>query len=73
MILPSGVIEFSIINERRLTGDRSSRDKVISFILDNSHSPFLEYNLNRANPITIRNWVDDSIIKMFDYLLIYNL
>ena len=41
MILLGGVIEFSIINKHTPTGDRSSRDKLITFILNNDHAPFL--------------------------------
>ena len=70
MVLRGGVIEFSIMNTHTLTSDRSNRDKLISCILDNSHAIFLGYNLNRANLITI---LDDSDIKKFDNLLLYNL
>ena len=73
MVLLGGVIEFSIINAHMPTGDHSSGDKLISFILDNIHGPFRGYNLNLANPITIQNWIDDFGIKKFDKLLLYNL
>ena len=73
VVLPGGVIEFSIINAHMPTSDPSNRNKLIMFILDNNHAPFLGYSLNRANPITIRNWINDSDIKKFGNLLLYNL
>ena len=73
MVLLGGVIEFSVIDEHTPTDDRSSGDKLITFILNNGHATFLGYNLNRANLFTIRNWIDDSDIKKFDNLLFYNL
>jgi len=63
MVLLGGVIEFSIINAHSPTGDRSSRDKLIAFILNNGHALFLGYDLNRTNPITIQNWIDDSALR----------
>jgi len=72
MVLSSGIIEFSIIDAHTPTGDCSRRDKLISFILNNGHAPFLGYNMNSANPITIQNWIDDSGIKKFDNLLLYS-
>ena len=39
LVLPGGIIEFSIINAHMPTCDRFSRDKLITFILDNGHAP----------------------------------
>ena len=54
MVFSGSVIEFSIINAHTPTGDRSSRYKLISFIINNGHTPFLGNYLHRDNPITIR-------------------
>ena len=63
MVLPRGIIEFSIINAHTPTNDRISRYNLISFILDNDHIPFLGNYLYRINPLTVRNGIDDSCIK----------
>jgi len=63
MVFPGDVIEFSIINEHTASYNRSSRYELISFILDNSHTPFLRNDLDGTNLITIQNWIDNSGIK----------
>jgi len=42
MVVPGGIIEFSIVNAHALSHYRFSTYELIYFIPDNGHTPFLE-------------------------------
>jgi hypothetical protein len=63
MILPSGLVEFSIINAHTPTSDCPLRNELILLITDNSHSTFLQHYLYWIDSFTIKNKVDDSSLE----------
>jgi hypothetical protein len=73
MILPSGFVEFSIINAHMPTSDSPLRNEFIALILDNHHTTLLWHHLYCTHPLTIRNRVNNCSLKQFKHLLIYYL
>jgi hypothetical protein len=60
MILPGGLVEFSIINAHTPTSDHRLRNELILLITDDSHSTFFLHHLYWTDLFTIENRVDDS-------------
>jgi hypothetical protein len=63
MILPSGLVEFPIINAHTPTSDCPLRNELILLITDDSHSTFFQHHLCWTDPFTIGNRVDDSSLE----------
>jgi hypothetical protein len=63
MILPSGLVEFSLINAHTPTSDRPLRNELILIITDDSHSSFLQHHMYWTDPFTIKNRLDDSSLE----------
>ena len=65
MVLPGGLVKFSIVDAHPPAGDGSLGNEFIFLILNDCHSSFLGNHLNRAYPFTIRNGIDDSGMEQF--------
>jgi hypothetical protein len=63
MILPGGLVEFSMINAHMPTSDHPLRNELILLITDDSHTTFLRHYLYWTDPFTIKNRVDDSSLE----------
>ena len=69
MILPRGFVEPTIINANSSPRGGSSGDHFALVILNDGHSSLLGNHMNRANPPTIRNELDDASIEEFNNFL----
>ena len=73
MILASGLVESPIIDANSPTILNSSRNELILLIGYHSNSRLLRNYLDRANPLAIRNGVDDTSLQKLSYLLPYHI
>ncbi|GGZ92100.1 hypothetical protein GCM10010301_73360 [Streptomyces plicatus] len=65
MILTCDCIELSVVNTYPPTRRYPSRDEFILIILDYGDTGFLGYDLGRADPLAIRDWIDDTHVQKF--------
>ena len=63
MILPSGGVEFLVVNAHPPASDSLLRNQFIVLILDDCHPSFLGYSLNWTDPITVLYRVDDPSVE----------
>jgi hypothetical protein len=73
MIFPSSFIELPVVDAYPPTGDSPLRNDLIFLIVDNHHSTLLRHHLYWTDPLSVRNKIDNSSLKWFQHLLLYNL
>ena len=73
MILLSGLVEFLVIYTHPPPRDSPLRDKFILFILNDCHTSFLQYDLDRADPLAMRHGIDNPGMQEFHDLFLNNL
>ena len=71
MIFSCGFVEMAVIDADTPSCDRPDGNLFALVIELGSESSFLWYYLCRADPFAVADWLDDSCIKQFDYLLLY--
>ena len=70
MIFLCSLVKFLIIYAHPPPSDDALRNEFILLILNNSHSSFLWPNLDRANPLTMWNRINNpSVQKLKDLFL----
>ena len=66
MILLHGSIEFAIINTNSPFGRKMDLNLLSLLIGGDCDTGFLWDDMNEANPLAVRNWVDDVSVQPFE-------
>jgi hypothetical protein len=72
MIFPSSFVELLVVDAHPPTGDSPLRNELIFVIVDNRHSTLLRHHLYWTNSFTVRNRIDNSSLKWFQHILLYD-
>ena len=62
MVFPNGLVKFTVVLTHFPSNDSPNGDKVIIFIGHYDHPTFVRKTLNKANPRSIGNQVDNTFI-----------